>query len=80
MRIPQLFIRTSNNKFVLVSHPIKNKPLYFWDEFKQQIVPAKGKLQMQVVEGCPYLVLGEDEERTKDFRCMNSYPNRFRTT
>ena len=57
MKIPQLFVRIGNNKFIPVSHPVGSKHLYFWDEIKQQIVPDEGELQLRVIEGCSYFVL-----------------------
>ena len=57
MKIPQLFVRIGNNRFMPISHPVNNKPLYFWDELKQQIVPDDGKLRLKIIEGCPYFVL-----------------------
>lgn len=57
MKIPQLFVRIGNNKFIPISSPVSSKPLYFWDELKQQIVPDEGELRLRVIEGCPYFVL-----------------------
>ena len=57
MKIPQLFVRIGNNKFIPVSSPVSSKPLYFWDELKQQIVPDEGELRLRVIDGCPYFVI-----------------------
>ena len=56
MKIPQLFIKTGQNKFSPVHEPIENKPLYFWDDTLQRIVPAENKLKMVVVENVVYFV------------------------
>lgn len=58
MKIPQLFVRIGSNKFVPISSPVSSKPLYFWDELRQEIVPDEGELQLRVIEGCAYFVLG----------------------
>lgn len=57
MKIPQLFVKIGNNKFVPVSSPVISKPLYFWDELKQQIVQDDGELRMRIIEGYPYFIL-----------------------
>lgn len=56
MRIPQLFIRVGPNRFSPVASPVYNKPLYFWDEASQSIIPAEGHLKLSVSEGVVYFV------------------------
>ena len=56
MRIPQLFIRVGPNRFSPVTSPVYSKPLYFWDERSQRIIPAEGQLKISVLEGVAYFV------------------------
>jgi len=56
MKMPQLFVRVGPNRFSPVSSPICNKPLYFWDDTSQQVVPAEGRLKLNVFEGVSYFV------------------------
>lgn len=57
MKIPQLFIKVGNNKFTPISHPVKGKAVYFWDEATKSIVPAKDRLQREVIQGHYYFIL-----------------------
>lgn len=57
MKIPQLFVKIGNNKFSLVSRPVYNSPVYFWDDLTQRIIPDEGELKLRIIDGCPYLVL-----------------------
>lgn len=57
MKIPQLFIKVGNNKFTPISYPVKGKAVYFWDEAAKSIVPAKDRLQMEVIHGHYYFIL-----------------------
>lgn len=57
MKIPQLFVKIGNNKFSPISHPVNNKPMYFWDDSAQRIVPDEDRLKLRIINGCPYLVL-----------------------
>lgn len=57
MKIPQLFVKIGDNKFSPVSHPVYNKPVYFWDDLTQRIIPDEGELKLKIIDGCPYLVL-----------------------
>lgn len=57
MKIPQLFVKIGNNKFIPVSHPVNNRPVYFWDDLAQRIIPDEGELKLRIIDGCPYLVL-----------------------
>ena len=56
MKIPQLFVKIGPNRYSPVAEPIKNKPLYFWDEKSQQIIPAENRLKMDVFESVSYFV------------------------
>lgn len=57
MKIPQLFVNIGNNKFIPVSRPVNNKPVYFWDDLTQRIIPDEGELKLRIIDGCPYFVL-----------------------
>lgn len=57
MKIPQLFIKIGHNRFSPIHTPVYNKPLYFWDDLVQQIVPDEGRLKLKIIDGCPYFVL-----------------------
>ena len=57
MKIPQLFVKVGNNRFIPVSHPIKNKPLYFWDDQSKEIKPAEDALKIKVISGHSFLVI-----------------------
>lgn len=57
MKMPQLFVKVGNNKYSPISSPVKNKPVYFWDDLTKQIVPDDGRLKLKVIDGCPYFVL-----------------------
>lgn len=57
MKIPQLFIKIGNNKFIPIPGHITNQQLYFWDDLTKQIVADEGQLHLRVISGCPYLVL-----------------------
>ena len=57
MKIPQLFVKVGNNRFIPVSHPIKNKPLYFWDDQSKEIKPAEDALKIKVISGHSFLVV-----------------------
>ena len=65
MKIPQLFIRVGPNKFSPIQRPMSGKPLYFWDDSSQQILPNEGRLQPMNIGGFDYLVLGLPERHVK---------------
>ena len=56
MKTPQLFVKIGKNKFIPVYRPVNSKPLYFWDDVKQRILPAEGKLKPKKIDGVTYLV------------------------
>lgn len=56
-KLPQLFIRIGNDRYIPVSHPVNDRNLYFWDDSKQQILPDNGELKLQIVCGSPYKTL-----------------------
>lgn len=56
MQIPQLFVKVGVNRFVPIASPANTTQLYFWDDVRQQILPAEGELLLRIIEGCPYFV------------------------
>jgi len=57
MKIPQLFVSIGNNRFIPVTSPVYNKPMYFWDDDSKRIMPVDDKLKLRVVNGNPFYVL-----------------------
>ena len=64
MKIPQLFIKAGNNRFIPVSNPIRGKAIYFWDDSIEQIVPADSRLQKEIIHGRHYLILKSSTSRS----------------
>lgn len=56
MKTPQLFVKVGKDKYIPVLHPVKSKPLYFWDDVKKTILPAKGQLKRTKIDGVVYFV------------------------
>lgn len=56
MRIPQLFIKIGKDRYYPVARPVKNKPLYFWNDLERRIVPAENVLKTKIIEGRLYFV------------------------
>lgn len=73
MKIPQLFIRVGNG-FSPIGDPVYNRPIYFWDDSLQRIVPDEGQLHLKVIEGSPYLVF-ECRRRCFSLDHINSHPS-----
>lgn len=57
MKIPQLFVKVGRNKYTPIPQPVKDPPLYFWDDEQKRIAPAKGHLKPHMCEGVLYFVL-----------------------
>lgn len=70
MKIPQLFVKAGNNRFIPVSSPIDGESIYFWDESVKKIVPAEDRLYRKIIQGCQYFIL-KSSISSPDFRGIN---------